>query len=304
MSEMLGGSGDIDRQEQVSLEVALFEHVDIRPGTVEGHAELGQDPRSVAPESYRGSAFSETGGLLEDGHVMAIGRQCPGHGEASDPRPDDQHPGRRSYHYADSTIIAVPPPKNAERREALADAAIEVLGTRGIHLLSHRAVDETAGEPPGTASNYFRSRDEMLDAVARRIVDLHLAEMNASADSIQEQDGAVDLSQIAAMIGFSLYSAATSHSTRFIAIYELTLEQTRRPALRESLSCIARTTLDATVAHHRMLGLDSTPAQVKELMTLFGGALFALVTGPPEEVTPEATRILARAMVEGVLRGR
>jgi hypothetical protein len=82
------------------------------------------------------------------------------------------------------------------------------------------------------------------------------------------------------------------------------LEQTRRPALRESLSCIARTTLDATVAHHRMLGLDSTPAQVKELMTLFGGALFALVTGPPEEVTPEATRILARAMVEGVLGGR
>jgi Tetracyclin repressor-like, C-terminal domain len=144
----------------------------------------------------------------------------------------------------------------------------------------------------------------MLDAAARRIVDLHLAEMNAAADVVKTQTGAVDLAQVAAMMGFSLYSAATSQRTRFIAIYELTLEQTRRPVLRESLSCIARTTLDATVEHHRMLALDSTPAQVKQLITLFGGALFALVTGPPDEVTPEQTGKLATSMVEGVLGGR
>ena len=59
------------------------------------------------------------------------------------------------------------PPQNTRRRNALADAAIEILGTAGIHKLSHRAVDEQAGVPPGTASNYFPRRDDLLEAAAR-----------------------------------------------------------------------------------------------------------------------------------------
>src|SRR5580698_8521514 len=59
------------------------------------------------------------------------------------------------------------PPRNTRRRSALADAAIEVLGTAGIHKLSHRAVDERAGLPAGTAANYFPRRDDLLAAAAR-----------------------------------------------------------------------------------------------------------------------------------------
>lgn len=58
---------------------------------------------------------------------------------------------------------------NLRRRDALADAAIEILGTGGIHKLSHRAVDEQAGLPQGIASNYFPRRDDLLAAAASRI---------------------------------------------------------------------------------------------------------------------------------------
>jgi AcrR family transcriptional regulator len=58
----------------------------------------------------------------------------------------------------------------ATRREHLLDAAITVLGERGIHALTHRAVDAQAGLPAGSASNHFRTRDALLDAVMDRFV--------------------------------------------------------------------------------------------------------------------------------------
>ena len=56
----------------------------------------------------------------------------------------------------------------ATRREELLDAAITVLGEGGIHALTHRAVDTQAGVPAGSASNHFRTRDALLDAVVQR----------------------------------------------------------------------------------------------------------------------------------------
>jgi DNA-binding transcriptional regulator YbjK len=190
------------------------------------------------------------------------------------------------------------PPRNLQRRNLLADAAIEVLGTRGIHKLSHRAVDDAANLPAGTTTNYFKRRDELLEAVARRVVDLQLADMGAAANLVTE---AVDQQGLAALIGRSLYESAIRHRTRFLAIYELSLEATRRPALLDALSRIATASLDATVGHHRALGLSSSPEQVQALMTLFGGTLFAFVTAPPGSVTQEGANTLARCIVSGVL---
>ena len=51
------------------------------------------------------------------------------------------------------------------KRERVLDAAIEVLGTRGLRGLTHRAVDEVAGIPQGSTSNYFRTRESLLEAV-------------------------------------------------------------------------------------------------------------------------------------------
>jgi DNA-binding transcriptional regulator YbjK len=181
-----------------------------------------------------------------------------------------------------------------QRRHALTDAAIEVLGTRGIHQLSHRAVDEAAGLPAGTASNYFKSRDELLDAVARRVAALHLADMEATSAAMADATPAE-------LIGRSLYDAATERRTRFLAIFELSLQSTRQPALMKAMSEIAFATLDATVTHHRTLGLQTSPERVQALMTLFGGALFALVTAPPGSVTEQGANALAQCIVSGVL---
>jgi DNA-binding transcriptional regulator YbjK len=195
------------------------------------------------------------------------------------------------------------PPRNTRRRNALADAAIEVLGTAGIHKLSHRAVDERAGLPAGTAANYFPRRDDLLTAAAERVGELHMAEM-AAADRAAATAPAAPAGPdaLASLIGASLYDAATRHRTRYLAAYELALESTRQPALAAAMSRLGAGALDTTLAEHRSLGLPTTPEQVRALIALYNGTLLSLVVAPAGTVTAEATLALARCLVAGVLR--
>ncbi len=54
------------------------------------------------------------------------------------------------------------------RRELILDTAIGLLGDSGVHAVTHRAVDGAAGLAAGSTSNYFRSRDALLEAVVER----------------------------------------------------------------------------------------------------------------------------------------
>ena len=199
------------------------------------------------------------------------------------------------------------PPRNMRRRSALADAAIEVLGTAGIHKLSHRAVDERAGLPAGTAANYFPRRDDLLAAAAERVAELHVAEMTAAdraaIASAGDPSGApAGPDALAGLIGASLHEAATRHRTRYLAAYELALESTRQPALAEAMARLGAAALGSTLAEHRSLGLPTTAEQVQALIALYNGTLMTLVVAPPGTVTPEATLALASCLVSGVLR--
>jgi DNA-binding transcriptional regulator YbjK len=199
------------------------------------------------------------------------------------------------------------PPRNTRRRNALADAAIEVLGTAGIHKLSHRAVDERAGLPAGTTANYFPRRDDLLAAAAERVAELHVAEMTAAdraaIASAGDPSGApAGPDALAGLIGASLHEAATRHRTRYLAAYELALESTRQPALAEAMARLGAAALGSTLAEHRSLGLPTTAEQVQALIALYNGTLMTLVVAPPGTVTPEATLALASCLVGGVLR--
>ncbi|MEU4239608.1 TetR/AcrR family transcriptional regulator [Actinoplanes sp. NPDC026619] len=57
------------------------------------------------------------------------------------------------------------------RQEVLLDAAIAVLGSEGSRRLTHRAVDAFAGLPSGSTSNYFKTREALINAMAARFVE-------------------------------------------------------------------------------------------------------------------------------------
>ncbi|GAB4057407.1 TetR/AcrR family transcriptional regulator [Catellatospora paridis] len=199
------------------------------------------------------------------------------------------------------------PPPNEQRRAQLADAAIELLVESGVHGVTHRAVDRRAGLPAGTASNYFRSREALLVATARRVIEQHQADMAQAAQSAAPPDPAARAGDLGGrtlaseLIAGSLLLAAGPHRNRYLAIFELRLESLRRPALAAAIDELMAAMAAFTGDHHAEVGLSIPPAAVPAMLVMYGGALFALVTGPVELVTPEAVRPLAVAIVEGGL---
>lgn len=189
------------------------------------------------------------------------------------------------------------PPPNLARRRALTDGALHVLATSGLRGFSHRAVDTAAGLPAGTAANYFPSRDALLAAAAERVLELHEADMAAAHEPIT---GSVDREGLIALLAMSLEASATHHRDRYLAVYELTLEATRRPTLQHAFDTLRESAVDFTHAQHQALGLPTSREDVETLITLYGGALFALITGQAGAATPATCTALARTMVAGI----
>ncbi|MFX4271667.1 TetR/AcrR family transcriptional regulator [Propionibacteriaceae bacterium Y1685] len=64
-----------------------------------------------------------------------------------------------------------------DRREAIGRAAVELVAEGGTHALTHRRIDQRLGLPPGTTSNYARTRRDLVRLVIQRVADVaHLRE--------------------------------------------------------------------------------------------------------------------------------
>lgn len=64
------------------------------------------------------------------------------------------------------------PGENTQKRVEIADAALRIIGSRGITGLTTAALADELGVSPGAPFRHFKSRAEILEAVARRIAGL------------------------------------------------------------------------------------------------------------------------------------
>jgi DNA-binding transcriptional regulator YbjK len=184
------------------------------------------------------------------------------------------------------------PPVNQQRREALADAAIAIVARDGTHGLSHRTVDETAEVPRGTTSNYFRSRDALLEATVTRVVQLHfdwLAELRA------KREGELDRAALQEILTTVLQEAVTTYRDRYRAMLELLLEGTRRPELHDALARIFGGAVELITEAHRADGLEPSEEEIHLLRVCYIGVLFGYV------VLPESLGVLSPGDTAGSL---
>ncbi|MFI7708971.1 TetR/AcrR family transcriptional regulator [Nonomuraea sp. NPDC049480] len=146
--------------------------------------------------------------------------------------------------------------RNPERRQALIDAAIEVLAREGARGLTFRAVDAEAAVPPGTASNYFANRDDLFTQVGGRVYERLLPD---EATIARGREGVQDETRYAELM-HELVDRVSAFNSGYLALLELRLESTRRPELRAVLTKRIREDLDANIGYHAASGLpgDST----------------------------------------------
>jgi AcrR family transcriptional regulator len=119
----------------------------------------------------------------------------------------------------------------ATRREQLLDAAITVLGERGIHALTHRNVDTQAGLPAGSTSNHFRTRDALLDAVVERFADRERALWEELAMRMYPTTP-LELAQV---LVAAAKTATGPQRTLTLARYAILVESAIHPTLRAQL---------------------------------------------------------------------
>ncbi|MFB4315297.1 TetR/AcrR family transcriptional regulator [Actinomadura sp. 21ATH] len=182
--------------------------------------------------------------------------------------------------------------RNAERRAALVDAAVEVLAEQGARGLTFRAVDAAAKVPPGTASNYFANRDDLLTQAGARVYERLRPDEETVARHLA---GPQDVAKFAAVMRETVRRVA-GFRTGYLALLELRLEATRRPELRAVLTGSVRADVDANVAHHRASGLPGDETSVRLLHMALNWLIVERLTLPEVYSEEEADELVARAV--------
>ncbi|WP_396929760.1 TetR/AcrR family transcriptional regulator [Mycolicibacterium sp.] len=166
-------------------------------------------------------------------------------------------------------------PPNPERRTAILDAAIDIIVDVGIGGLTHRQVDDRAGLPAGTTSNYFRTRLALLEATAAHVVDLHWRHVEVLKSALPSP---MNRTGVAALLTRMVADPDEPARRRHLARFELFIEATRRPELRPFIYELQHAAMNVAGIILASAGIDAAPEQIDELARLLNGLTFSNLT--------------------------
>jgi len=182
-------------------------------------------------------------------------------------------------------------PLGEDRRDAIADAAIHLVATRGLRGLTHRAVDAEAGLPPGSTSYYLRTRKALLDACVRRMLARDLT-AQASPDAGLEE----------LLVGMVL-DLVHNRTDDLVARYELSLEASRQPELREAIVQGGRQLRDGLTGLLEALGIPDAEEAAWPVAAMLDGLMYDRVAGAGTTMSPSAYESAVRRAVGALLTG-
>ncbi|WP_091232376.1 TetR/AcrR family transcriptional regulator [Microbacterium sp. 3J1] len=166
--------------------------------------------------------------------------------------------------------------KNDTRRRAIADAGLQVLAAEGSRGLTHRAIDVAAQVPVGTTSNYFRSRDALIEGLVERIGE-RLAP--SDEDLRRRSTGAPDKALFADYLRDIVRRLSDDRNVT-IALFELRLESSRRPEVAAMMGAWQRAGFDADVAFNASAGLPGGRREIALFHYAVDGLLLDRLTTP------------------------
>lgn len=187
--------------------------------------------------------------------------------------------------------------RNDQRRRELLDAAIRVLAGQGARGLTHRAVDVEAGVPIGTASNYFRSRDRLVTEIFERISERLQPDPEVHRELAARPAG----HDLFADYVRDIVARLSRERDVTLALFELRLESTRNPQIRQRLSEWADAGFAADVEFNRSAGLPGGASEIALFHYALDGLLLDRLTTSIDPHTP--TDAVVDALVAGLLPG-
>ena len=182
-------------------------------------------------------------------------------------------------------------PPNPERRNRILDAAIDILCDDGVGGLTHRQVDSRTGLPAGTTSNYFRTRNALLEATAARTVDLHWQRVEA----LQSAIGRLTRDALKALM-IRMLEPDEQFRRWTLARFELFMESTRREELRPLMKELQAAAVKSATLIFEAAGFTPAPDRMDELSRLLNGIVFSNLTIAPESGAQDAASLVDRLL--------
>ncbi|MFI6919788.1 TetR/AcrR family transcriptional regulator [Nonomuraea spiralis] len=182
-----------------------------------------------------------------------------------------------------------------KRSETVADAAITLLAERGMRGLTHRAVDEAAGLPSGSTSNLARTRAALLELTLSRLTELEMEVMAVAYERVP-----LTLDGLPARLAGAL-RVQLDDRRRTLARYELALEATRRPELREIYDRAGRRFRDPAPAMLAALGSKDPARHARQLVAFGEGLMFDAIAGAGQTPTLDELTLALRDLLTGML---
>ena len=170
------------------------------------------------------------------------------------------------------------------RLEELLDAAISVLGERGIQGLSHRAVDAAAGLPTGSTSNYFRTHDALLNAVVERFA----ARERANWDDIAAKMCPTTPQDLTRALSAFAQDAIGPNRALTLARYAILVEAGIHPTLRAQLTVTGARVNAWAMNWLRIVGSANPERYTPIIMNHWTGIVLHQLANPDPAFDPSA----------------
>lgn len=171
------------------------------------------------------------------------------------------------------------------------DAAIELVGTEGLRALTHRRVDQHAGLPAGSTSNYARTRARLLQATMERII-----EREAPATREATMPGTAD--QLVEAMARLIDDTTGERRTLTAARLTLFMEAGHNPQLREAVTG-GRHQLEGFVTQvFSRLGATDPSAAATALMACAEGIILHRVVRHDTGDARDALRVVIHGALE------
>jgi DNA-binding transcriptional regulator YbjK len=166
-------------------------------------------------------------------------------------------------------------PPNPGRRTVILDTAIDIVVDVGIGGLTHRQIDERAGLPAGTTSNYVRTRLALLEAVAAHVVELNLRQVEALQAALPSP---MNRTGVAALLTRMVADPDDAARRRTLARFELFIEAIRRPELQPFIYELQHAAMKTAGLLLASAGIDASPEQIDQMTRLLNGLTFSNLT--------------------------
>jgi TetR/AcrR family transcriptional regulator, regulator of biofilm formation and stress response len=186
----------------------------------------------------------------------------------------------------------------SERRAALLDAAIALIGRHGTGAVTHRSVAAAAGVPAATVGYYFTSRERLVDEALLTLAAAELEELRRGRERL---GAAPTLDAAAAALAGWLLERATTGAVTSLARYQLAVETPRRPALIADFAAASAEADALTALALQALGARDPRHAAVTLTVTLDGLLLRLLTQPPDDHDAAGLRVALRVLLAGLV---